>query len=135
MKNIIDFEIVINKNEKELMKYIDERFKIIAIELGILISYESYRKIYYYLCRNFMGFNEIDPILKDYFIEDIECNGIDTPLYIVHRVYRNIRTNLNYRNVENLASFFWEMFYHASYACMLIYRYTSILYVVSLASY
>ncbi len=49
--------------------------------------------------------NEVDPLLRDYFIEDIECNGIDTPVYIIHRIYRNMRTNLRYKDLEKLAGF------------------------------
>ena len=44
-------------------------------------------------------------LLRDYFVEDIECNGIGTPVYIVHRIYRNIKTNLIFRDIDNLVSF------------------------------
>src|SRR3989344_9506148 len=94
MKDLIDVEVVVEKNQEKLTKYIDERFKFLLIELGMDISYESYRKIYYYLCRDFIGINEVEPLIRDYFIEDIECNGLDTPIYIIHRIYRNMKTNL-----------------------------------------
>jgi flagellar protein FlaI len=69
------------------------------------ISYESYKKIYYYLCRDFIGFNQVEPILRDYFVEDIECNGADTPIYLIHRIYRNLKTNLIFNDMEELSSF------------------------------
>ena len=69
------------------------------------INSETYSKIFYYLFRDFIGLNEIDPVIRDYFIEDIECNGVDTPVYVIHRVYRNLRTNVIYKDVEKLASF------------------------------
>ena len=84
---------------------IDKRFKLLAIELGIEISYESYKKMFYYLCRDFIGFNEVDPLLRDYFVEDIECNGVETPIYIVHRVYRSIKTNVKFKELDKLSSF------------------------------
>jgi len=105
MREIIDFEEVVEKNEDNLMKYIDERFKFLATELGMNIPYESYKKIYYYLCRDFIGFNELDPLLKDFFVEDIECNGTETPIYIVHRQFRNLKTNLVYKNYDVLEGF------------------------------
>jgi len=80
-------------------------FKLIAIELRLEIPYESYRKIYYYLARDFLGFNEADPLLRDYFVEDIECNGANTPVYIVHRLYRNIKTNVQFSDLDYLGSF------------------------------
>jgi len=43
--------------------------------------------------------------LRDYFVEDIECNGAITPVYIVHRIYRNIKTNLVFNDLVRLESF------------------------------
>ncbi|MFH1787519.1 MAG: type II/IV secretion system ATPase subunit [archaeon] len=105
IRDMINTEHVVKGGMDNLLKYIDERFKFLAIELGIEISYETYRKIYYYLCRDFIGFNETDPLLKDYFVEDIECNGLETPVYIVHRIYRNLKTNLVFKDLENLSGF------------------------------
>ena len=105
MKEIINFNTIVDKKKETLMEYIDRNFKFLAVELGIDLSYESYRKIYYYLCRDFIGFNETETLLRDYFVEDIECNGNQTPVYIVHRIYRNLKTNLQFKSSEKLASF------------------------------
>ena len=58
----------------------------------------SNKKIFYYLFRDFIGLNEIEALMRDFFIEDIECNGINTPIYIIHRIYRNIKTNIQFNN-------------------------------------
>ena len=105
MKDMIDFNTIIEKDIKKLLEYIDRMFKILAVELGIELSYESYKKIFYYLYRDFVGFNEVEPMLSDYFIEDIECNGLNTPIYIVHRVYRNLKSNIVFNDLDNLSSF------------------------------
>jgi len=105
MRDMVNFEEVIEKDKENILEYIHQRFKILAIELGMNIPYESYKKIYYYLARDFIGFNETDPLLRDYFVEDIECNGAITPVYIVHRIYRNIKTNLVFNDLVRLESF------------------------------
>ena len=105
MRDMIEFDILIEKSPEKLLDYIDKRFKILAVEFGMNISYETYKKIYYYLCRDFIGFNETEPLLRDYFVEDIECNGAITPVYIVHRTYRNIKTNLVFKEINNLEGF------------------------------
>ncbi len=104
IRSMIDFEKIIGRDET-LFEYIDRRFKLIAIEMGMDLSYESYKKIYYYLCRDFIGFNQTEPLLRDYFVEDIECNGVGTPVYLVHRVFRNMRTNVVFTKNEILESF------------------------------
>ena len=105
MKNMINFKSIVDRKEDALLEYIDKRFKILSVEFGLNLSYESYKKIYYYLYRDFLGFNEIEPILKDYFVEDIECNGINTPIYIVHRLYRNIKTNTTFKKSRIIEGF------------------------------
>jgi len=105
MRDMVNFEEVVEGDNENLLEYIHQRFKILSIELGMNIPYESFKKIYYYLVRDFMGFNETDPLLRDYFVEDIECNGAITPVYIVHRIYRNMKTNLAFNDIVRLESF------------------------------
>jgi len=105
MKSMIDFNELIKRSDKTIFEYIDKRFKVLAMEMGLNISYETYKKIYYYLCRDFIGFNEAEPLLRDYFVEDIECNGANTPVYIVHRNFRNIKSTLKFNANSHLESF------------------------------
>jgi flagellar protein FlaI len=62
-------------------------------------------KKYFIISRDFIGFNDAEPLLRDYFVEDIECNGANSSVYVVHRVYRNMRTNLVFRDIDKLQSF------------------------------
>jgi len=91
--------------KKEMLEYIDKTSRLLMEELGLNISDDGYRKIFYYLFRDFIGLNEIEPLIRDYFIEDIECNGVETPVYIIHRIYRNIKTNIKYDSIDKLSSF------------------------------
>ncbi|NCN51476.1 type II/IV secretion system ATPase subunit [archaeon] len=105
LRSMINFNEIIGGKKETLFEYIDRRLKLLAVELGLDISYETYKKLYYYLCRDFIGFNEADPLLRDYFVEDIECNGANTPVYLIHRVFRNIKTNLVFKNQDKLENF------------------------------
>jgi type IV secretory pathway ATPase VirB11/archaellum biosynthesis ATPase len=105
MRDLIDFDTIVEKEQDKLLEYIDKRFKIIAFELGLDMPYESYKKIYYYLVRDFVGFNETEPLLRDYFVEDIECNGVESSVYIVHRTFRNLKTNLVFHDMDKLENF------------------------------
>jgi flagellar protein FlaI len=79
--------------------------KIVLDELGETVESETYSRLFYYIYRDFLGFNELEPLLRDFFIEDIECNGVNSPVYIVHRTYRNLRTNLIYTEMSSLGNF------------------------------
>ncbi len=105
IEEVIDVSFLKEKTRDTVIDYLKKSSSLILKELNLSISEESYFKIFYYLYRDFIGLNEIEPMMRDYFIEDIGCNGINSPLYVVHRLYRNMRTNLMFTDVDKLASF------------------------------
>jgi flagellar protein FlaI len=58
--------------------------------------------IVYYILRDFIGYGEIDPFIRDPNIEDVTCDGFDRPIYVFHSVYEWLESNktLSYRNLE-----------------------------------
>ena len=54
----------------------------------------SLHKIFYYLVRDFVGYGRLDPLMHDGNIEDISCDGSNIPVFIYHRDYRDLETNL-----------------------------------------
>ncbi len=106
LREVINYNLSTKEQTPDaLINYIDKSAKDLIIELGLNVSPDSYDRIYYYLYRNFIGLNEIEPIMRDYFIEDVECNGAGEPIYLVHRVFRNIKTNVQFDTIEGLANF------------------------------
>jgi len=106
MREMINVNIVgDDKSLEGLLDYIDKTARLIISEFGMKIEEGVYRKIFYYLYRDFIGLNEIEAMMQDYFIEDVECNGMGEPIYIVHRVFRNIRTNVKFGDMGELSNF------------------------------
>jgi len=105
LEEMVNINVLINKDINSMIEYIDKTARLMIEELSLKLSFESYKKIFYYLFRDFIGLNKIEPLMRDYFIEDIECNGVNTPLYIIHRLYRNIKTNISYQSSDELTSF------------------------------
>jgi flagellar protein FlaI len=102
---MINVNILVQKTTEAMIDYIDKTSRLLIEELDLKVGEDSYKKIFYYLFRDFVGLNETEPLIRDYFIEDIECNGANTPIYIVHRVYRNMKTNVIFRSMDKLSSF------------------------------
>jgi len=106
MREVVNVNMISGEKTVEgLLDYIEKTAKLIISELGMSVEEETFKRMFYYLYRNFIGLNEIEAMMKDYFIEDIECNGANEPLYIVHRAFRNIKTTVRFKTVEGLASF------------------------------
>ncbi|MEK6903844.1 MAG: type II/IV secretion system ATPase subunit [Nanoarchaeota archaeon] len=105
IEEIINISFINVKQTAVIVAYLEENIQVLLAELGYKVSEETVLKLMYYVYRDFVGLNEIEPLMKDYFIEDIECNGAKTPLYIVHRKYRNLRTNIIFQDLAHLTSF------------------------------
>ncbi|MGV8151507.1 MAG: type II/IV secretion system ATPase subunit [Candidatus Nanoarchaeia archaeon] len=102
---MINVNVLIEKTTEAMIEYIDKTSRLLIEELALKVSEDSYKRMFYYLFRDFIGLNEIEPLMRDYFIEDVECNGVDAPIFIIHRVYRNIKTNISFDSVERSSSF------------------------------
>ncbi len=70
-------------------------------------------KVRYFLKRDILGFGLIDPLFHDPFIEDITCGGSGKPIYIYHRGYEGLRTNILFRDEEFLDGFLMKMVHRA----------------------
>ncbi len=69
------------------------------------IGRKSKEKIFYHLFREFLGYGRIDIIMKDEGIEDISCDGPDVPIFLYHKKYDEITTNVLFENDKELDSF------------------------------
>jgi flagellar protein FlaI len=54
----------------------------------------SLYKIRYYIERDLLGYDRIDPMVRDRRLEDISCDGVDVPVYVYHRDYRDMETGV-----------------------------------------
>jgi len=98
--------------EKEVSRIIRE-YKI-KVDPGIM------NKILYYVKRDFLGYERIDPMMRDHLIEDISCDGVGVPIYIWHREYESIPTNIMFNTADELNKFVVRLAYkcgkHISFA-------------------
>src|SRR3990170_1276834 len=84
--------------------FAEEAKKIVdkyRISLGWLPDVSWY-KILYHAERDLVGFGKIDPVMRDPNIEDISCDGVRKSVYIWHRNYESLETNLEFDSDEVL---------------------------------
>lgn len=86
---------------KALRDAIDE----IIVDYGIKLSPANREKILYNIEKAFLGDGLIDPVMHDKYIEDISCDGLNTPIFIYHTSYESIQTSLMYTDATELDSF------------------------------
>lgn len=102
---VIDVELSAIKKTEQAIDYVEQQVQKVLSEYKLRPSKETYLKIMYYIFRNFVGLNEIEPLMHDPYIEDISCDGTGIPLYIVHRKYGSLPTNIIYEDEKQLREF------------------------------
>ncbi|MBU2589550.1 MAG: Flp pilus assembly complex ATPase component TadA [Nanoarchaeota archaeon] len=105
LTELINISFINIENKDIVIEYLEKNLRILLDEFGIEANKETFMKYMYYIYRDFVGMDIAEPLLRDYFIEDIECNGFNSPIYIVHRKYRNLRTNIIFTEMSSLTQF------------------------------
>ncbi len=95
---LTDDEIGFDKNQ-----LLFQKMNGLLTEYGLVLEQSTMFKLQYFLIRNFLGWSRIDAVMKDPHIEDISCDGTNVPLFLYHRKYRNIKTNIKF-DEESLIS-------------------------------
>jgi len=117
IKALLMEEITVNFKDLETRERAEEylKHKVREVIKGyhLKIAEEAIDKFMYYIVRDFIGYGKIDPVMKDHLIEDISADGVNIPIYIWHREYESLPTNIIYKNVNELNSFIIRLAYLA----------------------
>jgi flagellar protein FlaI len=84
--------------KKDPKRILLEKINDLIDDYGITLDSSSLFKIQYFLIRNFIGWSRIDALMKDPQLEDISCDGNNIPLFLYHRIYCNIKTNIAFES-------------------------------------
>ena len=115
IKTILVEELDVNLNEigtkKQAEDYLKTKTREIVKDYRIKIADESIDKLTYYIVRDFLGFGKIDPLMKDPLIEDVSADGVGIPIYVWHRDYESLPTNVSFKDSIELNSFIVRLAY------------------------
>jgi len=115
IKDILVEEIDVNLKEigtrDKAEEYLKAKIREIIKDYRLKIAEEAVDKLMYYIIRDFLGYGKIDPLMKDPLIEDISADGVNIPIYVWHRDYESLPTNIIFKNSEELNSFIVRLAY------------------------
>jgi len=98
-----DFEV---KGESN---YLVENVNKIVKDYNLNVSKDLFNKILYNLSRFSFGFGKIDPLMHDPNIEDISCDGNGVPLFVYHRKFGSLKSNIQFDTGDDLNSFVFRL--------------------------
>ncbi|MCS7113908.1 MAG: type II/IV secretion system ATPase subunit [Candidatus Bathyarchaeota archaeon] len=109
----VDISLKDIESKEKAENYLRKKTLEILKKYHIKIPQESIDKLLYYVSRDFVGYGKIDPLMKDHYIEDISADGVNIPIYVWHRVYESLPTNILFESEEELNSFIIRLAYMA----------------------
>ena len=89
------------EREKVLKKATLEVMRALDISLNPI----SMERIFYYLSRDLVGLGTIEGVMLDSNVEDVSCDGVNIPLFIFHRKYGSIKSNIRFEKETDLDAF------------------------------
>jgi flagellar protein FlaI len=117
IKQFLMEEVDVNLKDIETKEraenYLKDKTREIIKRYHIKVPAEAVDKLVYYVIRDFIGYGKIDPLMKDPLIEDISADGVGIPLYVWHRMYESLPTNIIFKDEAELDSFIIRLAYLA----------------------
>jgi flagellar protein FlaI len=89
----------------KIENYLTDQVEQVISNYEIDIDDLSKNKILYYIRRESLGFGKIDPLMRDPHIEDISCDGSGVPIFLYHRKYGSVRSNIEFKDEDELSNF------------------------------
>ncbi len=115
LKNILWDELSINtksfKNEQGAEEFLKYKILETAIKYRLNVDANTLSKYQYYITRDFLGFGKIDGIMRDENIEDVSCDGTNSPIFVWHRKYESIPSNVKFETPQELENFVFKLAY------------------------
>jgi len=86
-------------------KYLSEKVDQIISDYMLSRDTESKKKIMYYLEKEFLGLGKLEVLMKDTNIEDISCDGSGVSIFLYHRRFGSLKSNVQFNDEEELSAF------------------------------
>jgi len=117
IKTILWDELSVNtkgfKNQTESLDFLRDKILETAVKYKISVDGNTLGKYQYFIARDFLGFGKIDGIMRDENIEDVSCDGVNSPVFVWHRKYESIPSNVIFSTAQELENFVFKLAYMA----------------------
>ncbi len=99
------FDMLVNVNTvlittEDKLHFLEDTFKDILKIYSYKLDDITYQRLLYHIERDYVGYGRIDSLIRDRFIEDISCNGPGLNVFVYHRFFESIRTNVIFEELE-----------------------------------
>jgi flagellar protein FlaI len=111
LNEVLDLKATELKSKKAAKEYLLKKCDEILTHYNFKLDLETKNKLLYYVVRDNLGLGKIDPLMHDALIEDVSCDGVDINIYIWHRKYESVPTNIRFETADELDDYALRLSY------------------------
>ncbi len=101
----LDISVKELETKEKATEFLKRKVAQVIKDYKLKVPIEAVDKLMYYIVRDYLGYGQIDALMRDHMIEDVSCDGVSVPIYVWHRECESLPTNIVYKSAEELNSF------------------------------
>lgn len=98
----LEAELTVPREQVNPRQYFADQARKILLKYSIRVPAASWSKIIYFAERDLVGFGVLDGMMRDPNIEDISIDALAKPLFIYHKGYESLETNITISDEEQM---------------------------------
>jgi len=107
----LDVDLKTIDDSEKAAAYLRGKVEKITKAYKMSLTKETLDKFMYYIIRDYVNYDKIDAMMKDHMVEDISCDGPAVPIYVWHRQYESLPSNVAFESAAELDSFVVRLAY------------------------
>jgi flagellar protein FlaI len=111
LDEVLELKISELRSTKAAEEYLLKKCDEILSHYNFDLSPSVRKKLIYYVVRDNLGLGKIDPFMHDPMIEDVSCDGVNVPIYVWHRKYESVPTNVRFETADELDTYALRLAY------------------------
>ncbi len=98
----LEAELTVPREQVNPRQYFADQARKILLKYNIRVPAASWSKIIYFAERDLVGFGVLDGMMRDPNIEDISIDALAKPLFVYHKGYESLETNITISDEEQM---------------------------------
>jgi flagellar protein FlaI len=111
LMEVLELNMMEMESREAAVDYLRRKGEEILNRYDFQMSDSEKDNLLYYMIRDHFGFGKIDPFMRDPLIEDISCDGTKINIYVWHRKYEYVPSNIRFETPEELNFFALRLAY------------------------
>jgi len=96
LTEVLELKATELESKKAAEEYLIKKCNEVLDDYRFKLDSDTKSKLLYYVTRDNLGLGKIDSLMHDPLIEDISCDGVNVPMYIWHRKFESVPTNIRF---------------------------------------